>query len=92
MTSDGFKWIEGGWDTLASYKWYSDYYGKHVDTRYCSDCGTFFGGNGHDFIMLNARTFDDVDTTKLLIQPFDARGRTEKMDAEDAEKAMKEQA
>ena len=42
--------------------------------------------------MLNARTFDDVDTTKLLIQPFDARGRTEKMDAEDAEKAMKEQA
>lgn len=37
-------------------------------------------------MMLNARTFDDIDTTKLKIRYFDAKGRTAKMDAEDAAK------
>lgn len=50
-------------------------------------CGTFFGGEYDDFIMINARLFDDIDVSKLTLRKFHAKGRTAKMDAEDAEAA-----
>lgn len=45
-------------------------------------CGSFIGGRGHGYMMLNCRTFDDIDARKLKIRYFNAKGRTATMDAE----------
>ncbi|KZV94639.1 hypothetical protein EXIGLDRAFT_766925 [Exidia glandulosa HHB12029] len=84
LKPEGLTWTKGSWDTLKQYKWYADYYEKHIICHFCETCGTFFGGAGPGYVMLNARTFDRVDTAELKIKPFNARGRTAKMDAEDA--------
>jgi len=86
MKPSDLKWTKGSWQTTASYNWFSPYYEDYVHTKFCGNCGTFIGGAGEDYTMINSRTFDNIDISKLMMQPFNARRRTAKMDAEEAAK------
>jgi len=86
MKPSALKWTKGSWETTRSYNWFSPYYEDYIHTKFCGDCGTFIGGAGEDYTMINSRTFDNIDIAKLILQPFNARGRTAKMDAEEAAK------
>lgn len=86
MKPSALKWTKGSWETTSSYNWLSPYYEDYIHTKFCGNCGTFIGGAGEDYTMINSRTFDNINISKLILQPFNARGRTAKMDAEEAAK------
>lgn len=90
MIPSALKWTKGSWETTSSYNWFSPYYEDYIHTKFCGVCGTFIGGAGEDYTMINSRTFDNIDISKLTLQPFHARGRTAKMDAEEEAKKAAE--
>ncbi|EJD43410.1 hypothetical protein AURDEDRAFT_185594 [Auricularia subglabra TFB-10046 SS5] len=78
------KFTKGSWQTLRPHTYFHPYYGHDIVYNFCPTCGSFFGGEYDDFIMINARLFDDIDVSKLPLRKFHAKGRTVKMDADEA--------
>ncbi|EJD40149.1 hypothetical protein AURDEDRAFT_127812 [Auricularia subglabra TFB-10046 SS5] len=75
---------KGSWKALGTYKCFNEYYQHDLVYHFCTTCGSLFGGEFADFIMINARLFDGIDVSKLTVRKFCAKGRTERLDADEA--------
>lgn len=36
MKPENFKWTKGSWETLCKYLYYSEYYGRDLETHFCA--------------------------------------------------------
>ncbi|EJD43409.1 hypothetical protein AURDEDRAFT_125853 [Auricularia subglabra TFB-10046 SS5] len=56
------KLIGGTWQTLLKqHTAFHEYYERDLIYSFCPTCGSVFGAEGPDFVMINARLFDGID-------------------------------
>ncbi|KAJ6620790.1 Mss4-like protein, partial [Mycena sp. CBHHK59/15] len=66
-----FKFTKGSEDDLTTYE-FGD---KKITHRFCSTCGTSIGPtfSGKGFVVVNTRTLDNVDLSKLQLKSVNSR-------------------
>lgn len=70
---DKFRFTSGSEDEMTLYEFAS----RSVGHRFCSTCGTSIGlaFPSQGFVVINTRTIDGIDLSRLQLQKVDGRSR-----------------